>query len=109
MSAPALAALMALSAALASMMTLLCVALHHARKRTGKTSRKRKTSNVVLLVLGLFILAFIVTMVVTYWRFQSVPDSLIQYTLGAGGLEALVLAFIKITKIRRGEHPDADG
>ena len=68
-----------------------------------------KTSDKVLLSLGLFLLAFITCMVVTFWRFQSVPDALIQYTLGAGGLEALVLAGIKITKIRRGEHPDADG
>lgn len=61
--------------------------------------KKRKTSNVVLLVLGLFVLAFIVCMIVTYWRFQSVPDTLIQYTLGAGGVEALALALIKISKV----------
>lgn len=61
--------------------------------------KKRKTSNVVLLVLGLFVLAFIVCMIVTYWRFQSVPDTLIQYTLGAGGVEALALALIKVSKV----------
>lgn len=62
-----------------------------------------KTSNTVLLVLGLFVLAFIVCMIVTYWRFQAVPDTLIQYTLGAGGLEALALAAIKVSKVVRGE------
>lgn len=61
--------------------------------------KKRNTSNVVLLVLGLFVLAFIVCMIVTYWRFQSVPDTLIQYTLGAGGVEALSLALIKVSKV----------
>lgn len=61
--------------------------------------KKRKTSNVVLLVLGLFVLVFIVCMIVTYWRFQSVPDTLIQYTLGAGGVEALSLALIKVSKV----------
>lgn len=61
--------------------------------------KKRKTSNVVLLLLGLFVLAFIVCMIVTYWRFQSVPDTLIQYTLGAGGVEALALALIKVSKV----------
>lgn len=61
--------------------------------------KKRKTSNVVLLVLGLFVLAFIVCMIVTYWRFQSVPDTLIQYTLGAGGVEAMSLALIKVSKV----------
>ena len=60
-----------------------------------------KTSNTVLLVLGLFVLAFIVCMIVTYWRFQAVPDTLIQYTLGAGGLEALALAAIKVSKVVR--------
>ena len=62
-----------------------------------------KTSNTVLLVLGLFVLAFIVCMIVTYWQFQAVPDTLIQYTLGAGGLEALALAAIKVSKVVRGE------
>lgn len=65
-----------------------------------------KTSNTVLLVLGLFVLAFIVCMIVTYWRFQAVPDTLIQYTLGAGGLEALALAAIKVSKVIRGEKPE---
>ena len=48
--------------------------------------KKPKTSNVVLIVLSLFLLAFIV------------PDTLIQYTLGAGGVEAVALAGIKISK-----------
>ena len=65
-----------------------------------------KTSNTVLLVLGLFVLAFIVCMIVTYWRFQAVPDTLIQYTLGAGGLEALALAAIKVSKVVRGDKSE---
>lgn len=65
-----------------------------------------KTSNTVLLVLGLFVLAFIVCMIVIYWRFQAVPDTLIQYTLGAGGLEALALAAIKVSKVVRGDKPE---
>lgn len=65
-----------------------------------------KTSNTVLLVLGLFVLAFIVCMIVTYWRFQAVPDTLIQYTLGAGGLEALALAAIKVSKVILGEKTE---
>ena len=67
-----------------------------------------KTSNTVLLVLGLFVLSFIVCMIVTYWRFQAVPDTLIQYTLGAGGLEALALAAIKVSKVVRGEKQTDD-
>lgn len=62
-----------------------------------------KTSNKVLLVLGVFVLAFIIAMIVTFWKFQSVPDTLITYTLGAGGLEALALAAIKVSKVVSGE------
>ena len=75
---------------------------------SGKRRSKRKTSNAVLLVLGLFLLAFIVTMIVTFWVKGSVPDTLVQYTLGAGGLEAVLLAGIKISKVVSGEKEDVD-
>ena len=68
-------------------------------------AQKKKTSNVVLLVLGVFLLAFITTMIVTFWVKGAVPDTLIQYTLGAGGVEALVLAGIKISKVVTGDKP----
>lgn len=67
---------------------------------SGRRRRRRKTSNVILLAMGLFALAFIVVMTVTFWVKGSVPDTLIQYTLGAGGVEALLLAGIKISKVR---------
>lgn len=62
-----------------------------------------KTSNLILLALGLFALAFIVAMTVIFCVKGAVPDTLIQYTLGAGGVEALLLAGIKISKVRAGE------
>lgn len=70
--------------------------------------KKPKTSSVVLLVMGLFLLVFITIMIVTFWRFQAVPDTLIQYTLGAGGIEAVVLAGIKISKVMKGEKEASD-
>jgi len=66
-------------------------------------SKKRKTSNLVLLVIGIFIVAFIVSMEVIFCVTGSVPDTLIQYTLGAGGVEVLLLAAIKISKVVVGE------
>ena len=57
----------------------------------------------ILLAMGLFALVFIAAMIVTFWVKGAVPDTLIQYTLGAGGVEALLLAGIKITKVRAGE------
>ena len=72
---------------------------------SGKRSRGRKTSDVVLLALGLFAFGFIVAMTVIFCVKGSVPDTLIQYTLGAGGVEALLLAGIKISKVRAGDKP----
>lgn len=71
----------------------------------GKRSKKTKTSNVILLALGLFAAAFIVVMTVIFCVKGAVPDTLIQYTLGAGGVEALLLAGIKISKVRAGDKP----
>lgn len=75
---------------------------------SGKRRRRRKTSNVILLVMGLFALTFIAVMIVTFWVKGAVPDTLIQYTLGAGGVEALLLAGIKISKVRAGEEGGDD-
>ena len=71
-----------------------------------RTRRKppMKTANKVLILLGIFVLAFVVTMIVTFWKFGAVPDTLITYTLGAGGVEALALAGIKISKTWSGDR-----
>lgn len=71
----------------------------------GKRRREARTSNVILLAMGLFALVFIAAMIVTFWVKGAVPDTLIQYTLGAGGVEALLLAGIKISKVKAGENP----
>ena len=60
-----------------------------------------KTSNQILLAMGLFALAFIIAMTAVFCVKGAAPDTLIQYTLGAGGVEALLLAGIKISKILR--------
>lgn len=64
-----------------------------------------KTSNVVLALLGIFAAAFIAAMTVIFCVKDAVPDTLIQYTLGAGGVEALLLAGIKISKVLSGDKP----
>ena len=71
----------------------------------GRRLPKKKTSNIVLVILGLFALVFIVTMTVIFCIKGSVPDTLIQYTLGAGGIEALALSAIKVSKVVSGEKP----
>ncbi len=67
-----------------------------------------KTSNLVLLVLGVFALGFIGVMTAVFWVKGAVPDTLIQYTLGAGGAETLLLAGIKISKVIFGERNDLE-
>ena len=64
-----------------------------------------KTSNLILLALGVFALGFIVAMTVIFCVKGAVPDTLIQYTRGAGGVEALLLAGIKISKVKAGDKP----
>ena len=66
-----------------------------------KRRRRKKldTSLKVIIVMGVFAAVFIVTMIVTFWVKDAVPDTLIQYTLGAGGVEAFLLAGIKISKV----------
>ncbi len=61
------------------------------------------TSNRVLVILGLFALAFIVAMIVIFCVKGSVPDTLIQCVLGAGGVEASALAVIKAVKVWTGQ------
>lgn len=61
--------------------------------------KEMKTSNIILLALGGFALAFITAMTIVFCVKGAVPDTLIQYTLGAGGLEAFLLAGIKVSKV----------
>ena len=67
------------------------------------------TSNRVLVILGLFALAFITAMTVIFCLRGAVPDTLIQYTMGAGGVEALLLAGIKISKVVTGKKSRRTG
>lgn len=72
----------------------------------GRQKNKPKTSNLILGILGLFVLVFIVAMTVIFCKYGAVPDTLIQYTLGAGGVEVLLLAAIKISKVLKGEKTE---
>ena len=71
-----------------------------------RQKNKTKTSNLILGILGLFVLVFITAMTVIFCKYGAVPDTLIQYTLGAGGVEVLLLAAIKISKVIKGEKTE---
>lgn len=70
----------------------------------------KNTSNLILAMIGGFAFIFIIVMIVTFWVKDAVPDTLIQYTLGAGGIECLLLAGIKISKVFKSNKkgPDDD-
>lgn len=72
-------------------------------------NKKRKTMNVVLIILFTYVVLFTICMIVCFWVKGSVPDTLIQYTLGSGGIECLAMAGIKITKTLNGERSSSDG
>lgn len=62
-------------------------------------SSELRFSKKALISLFCFIIVFVVVMIVTYWTMGSVPDVLIQYTLGAGGIETSVLGAIKVIEL----------
>ena len=72
---------------------------------SGTRQKEGKTSNVILLAMGIFVLVFITAMTAIFCVKGAAPDTLIQYTLGAGGVEALLLAGIKISKVRAEDKP----
>ena len=83
---------------------------YEALKKAAESQKTEKprmtTSTKVLLALGLFALTFIVTMIVIFCVYGSVPDTLIQYVLGAGGVEAVALAGIKISKVMKNPNKE---
>lgn len=81
---------------------------------SGKHSiqkKKLKALTVSLLAVGVFCVAFIIAMIVIFCVKGSVPDTLIQYTLGAGGLEALFCAVIQCvnTIFKKNKQDETEG
>ena len=81
---------------------------------SGKHSikkKKLKALTVSLLAVGVFCVAFIIAMIVIFCVKGSVPDTLIQYTLGAGGLEALFCAVIQCvnTIFKKDKQDETEG
>ena len=100
--------LLAIVALLAVLVVGLVLGAASKNKRSQRRAKHLKTSNLVLISLGVFALAFIVTMIVVFCIKGSVPDTLIQYTLGAGGVEAAALSAIKIAKVKRGVKEESE-
>ena len=90
---------------------LVCMALKlKAAQAGGRKRQKGKDPQAgkgmggmdkILIILGAFLLCFIVTMIVIFIVTGSTPDTLIQCVFGLGGLEGGVMGWIKTTKERR--------
>lgn len=63
-----------------------------------------RTMDIILLVVGVLLIAFVVAMIVTFWRFGTVPDTLITCFFGAVASECGIMGWIKTAKVRHQEH-----
>lgn len=60
-----------------------------------------KTLNKILIIVGVFIALFIITMIVLFCIYQSIPDTLVVGVLGSGGTECILCAVIEIAKHKK--------
>lgn len=65
-----------------------------------------KTLDKIIIILGIFLGLFIITMVVLFCIFQTVPDVLIQCVCGSSALELFFSAWITVTKKKIGDEDD---
>ncbi len=59
---------------------------------------KIKTLDLVLIILGIFVLLFVVAMIVIFCVKDSVPDTLIVAVMGSSGTESIMCALITLGK-----------
>lgn len=57
-----------------------------------------KTLDKILVILASYMFVFSIAMIVIFCIKDSVPDTLITCTLGSGSIEAIVMAWITVTK-----------
>lgn len=60
--------------------------------------RHIKALDVALIVVAAFFVAFTTAMIVTFWRFQMVPDTLIASFYASCGIELVMAAWIETKK-----------
>lgn len=60
---------------------------------------KLKFSKRIIILMFATIILFTLTMIVTFWRFQSVPDALIEPFFAFFGIEGGALGVIKVSEV----------
>jgi len=65
-----------------------------------KSLGTKKTSNIVLIILAIFIVIFTIVCLWLFYLYQSVPDTLVTCVFGLCGSECGVLGWIKVMKTK---------
>jgi hypothetical protein len=63
-----------------------------------KTKEPMRFSKKVIILMFATMILFTVTMIVTFWKYQAVPDSLIEPFFGFFGIEGGSLGIIKVAE-----------
>lgn len=62
-------------------------------------NNKMKFSKKIIILMFATMIIFTVTMIITFWRFQAVPDMLIEPFFGFFGIEGGALGIIKVSEV----------
>jgi hypothetical protein len=65
---------------------------------TKKTKEPMRFSQKIIIVMFATMILFTMTMIVTFWKYQAVPDSLIEPFFGFFGIEGGALGIIKVAE-----------
>lgn len=64
----------------------------------SKKSKMKFSKKIIILMFATMIL-FTAVMIVTFWRYQSIPDALIEPFFGFFGIEGGALGIIKVSEV----------
>lgn len=61
--------------------------------------KKMKFSKKIIVLMFATMILFTLTMIITFWKYQSVPDALIEPFFGFFGIEGGALGVIKVSEV----------
>lgn len=73
-----------------------------------KRGTAMKTMDIILIIIGVLLLAFTVTMIVVFWHKGAVPDTLITMFFGCLGTECGVMGWIKNVKEKQAKQKNKE-
>ena len=74
------------------------------RKRAARNKKKIGAMNVILVIVGISLLAFTVSMIQIFREYGAVPDTLVTCVFATLGGECGIMGWIKTTKDRNKER-----